>query len=111
MDKRKAAAIVGVMHYLQEERALHEDTAPEKMPYHRINPWACFGRRTTARLNALVQLQPFRKHHVCPDYNRPEKGYQLQRAKWLGSRMCRAVSCGAASRMQASLQPREDNKE
>ncbi|NQT27810.1 hypothetical protein HQ585_20805 [candidate division KSB1 bacterium] len=111
MNKRKAAAIAGVMHYLQEERSQQEDASPYALPHHRINPWACFGRRTTARLNKLVQLQLFRKHHFCPDHNQPEKGFQLQRAKWLGSRMCRSVSYRATSRMQTSMQPRDDKKE
>lgn len=102
MDKRKTAALAAVMYYLQEERARFDGLVPSDLPQHQINPWAVYGRKTIARMNNLVQSQPYRKHHSSPNNTIPEKGHLLQRASNLSVNMCRPIIHHPGERLQDS---------
>ncbi len=100
MNKRKTVALAAVMYYLQEERARFDGLEPSDLPEHHINPWAVYGRKTTARMNKLIQSQAFRKHHASPNNNMPEKGHLLQRAANLSVNMSRPIAHHAVERIQ-----------
>jgi len=71
MDNQKkiSAAIAAVIHYIQEEAVLMQQTAMGGMPQvlssvsapaTSISPWSMNGRQTQMQLRNLMQLRTFR---------------------------------------------------
>ncbi len=91
MNKKKAAAMAAVALFLQEEELLAEGADPAILPAHSINPWACFGRRTIARSNIMVQSKTLRTYGFRSADTNPEKGLMLQKAKTMAVDVCRPI--------------------
>ena len=71
MDNQKkiSAAIAAVMHYIQEEAVLMQQTAMDGMPQvltsvsapaTSISPWSMNGRQTQMQMRNLMQMRTFR---------------------------------------------------
>lgn len=96
--------------FLQEEELLAEGANPVVLPAHNINPWACFGRRTIARSNIMVQSKTFRTHGFRSTNTNPEKGLMLQRAKVMAMDVCRPILHHPNDRLQPNTVVKETKK-
>ena len=61
MDKKRAAAIAGVMYYLQQEADEREDESVRMGMRRRRRGWSAYGRKAVARGRHMVQGRRIRR--------------------------------------------------
>jgi len=66
VDKKRAAAITGVMYYLQAEAEEREHESVELGSRRRRNGWSAYGRNAVARGRQMVQGRRFRRNMGRP---------------------------------------------
>ena len=62
METKKAAAVTGVMYYLQQEAEEQEQESVEMASRRHRSGWSAYGRNTVARGRQMVQGRRFRKN-------------------------------------------------
>ena len=61
MDRKRAAAIAGVMYYLQQEADEREDESVRMGMRRRRSGWSAYGRKAVARGRHMVQVRRIRR--------------------------------------------------
>ena len=61
MDKKRAAALAGVMYYLQQEADEREDESVRMGMRRRRSGWSTYGRNAVARGRLMVQGRRIRR--------------------------------------------------
>ena len=83
MDKKRAAALAGVMYYLQQEAAERETESVRMGMRSRPNGWSAYGRKAIARGRMMVQGRRIRRflagvYHASGTH--PNAGLKIRRA-------------------------------
>ncbi len=79
MNQKRAAAIAGVMFFLQQEADEREDEFARMDTHQRRNGWSAYGRNAVARGRYMVQGRRIRRsltgvptgRRYCPGVTRP----------------------------------------
>lgn len=89
ITQKQAAALAGVMMYMQREHAELNRMVSTYTPGNRINPWAFYGRKTTSQVRRLIQGRRMHHAHMHLDAYPQNRIPVLQRAAYLTANRCR----------------------
>lgn len=112
MNKKKAAALIGMMMYTQQEQAEQQHLISMHAPMNRINPWAFSGQKGISQIRKLVQGRRLWRHYsISPENILCGNGTSaIQRAAFLTANRIRAASLVRKQQMAVSCSRKKETE-